>query len=149
MNNGNLRILIGIMMIAASFILLSLLFEYSITSWGRSALSGRNTVRSMITTTLGWNYSNEFDEVGGTVKEVKWNEVELDTGGEEVEMHGPLWFWQVIGIRAGDTVGAKGVFVWMMEHGEGWHKEFIPFELTINGIKYGEAGREKPVWMQV
>ncbi len=43
---------------------------------------------------------------------------------------------------------AKGIFVFMMKQGEGWHEELIPFELTVNGKTYGNTSKRIPVWMQ-
>jgi len=72
----------------------------------------------------------------------------LEIDGEEVEVHGPPWFWQRIRIKEDDAVTAKGVRVSMMEPGKGWHEELIPFELTINGRTYGNASVGISVWMQ-
>jgi hypothetical protein len=68
--------------------------------------------------------------------------------GDEIELHGPPWFWQRLGIREGDGVTAKGVLVSMMEPGEGWHEALIPFELIVNGKTYGDASKGIPIWMQ-
>jgi len=94
-----------------------------------------------------WNYG-ELEEVSGTVEKTEWMEIELGVDGEAVEVHGPHWFWQRIRIKEGDAVTAKGVFVSMMDPREGWHKEFIPFELTVNGETYRNASKGMPVWMQ-
>jgi len=95
----------------------------------------------------GWS-RGELEEASGKVETVKWSEIELKEDGKEFDMHGPLWFWQGIEIKEGDAVTAKGVFVAMMGHGEGWHQDFVPFELTVNGRTYGNATEGVPVWMQ-
>ncbi len=94
-----------------------------------------------------WSY-DELKEIAGTVESVGWMEVDLKADQKEVEIHGPYWFWENVGISEGDTVTAKGVFVTMMEPGEGWHEGFIPFELAVNGRTYGNAGKAIPIWMQ-
>jgi hypothetical protein len=95
----------------------------------------------------GWNYRG-LKEVSGAVEKIEFMEVELVVNGEEVELHGPPWFWQRLGIKEGNVVTAKGVLVSMMEPGKGWHQEFIPFELKVNGKTYGDASKGIPVWMQ-
>lgn len=87
-------------------------------------------------------------ELRGTVEKIEWMEIELEVDGEEIEVHGPFWFWQGIEIELGDTIVAKGAFVSMMEPGEGWHQALIPFELTIDGETYGSVDEGIPVWMQ-
>ena len=72
----------------------------------------------------------------------------MGVDGEEIEVHGPFWFWQGIGIKVGDTIVAKGAFVSMMELGEGWHQALIPFELTVDSETYGSVDEGIPVWMQ-
>jgi len=94
-----------------------------------------------------WEYA-ELEELSGIVEKVDLMEIELADGEVEIELHGPLWFWQKIELKEGDEVRAKGVFVWMMEPGEGWHQEFVPFELTVNGKVYGVAETRMPVWTQ-
>jgi len=91
----------------------------------------------------------ELKEVSGTVEDIKWMEIELRVDGQEVEIHGPSSFWERIAVKEGDTVTAKGVFISMMGHWEGWHQDFVPLELTVNGRTYGNATEGVPVWMQV
>jgi len=95
----------------------------------------------------GWNHG-ALKEVSGTVEKTVRMEIELKVDGKEVEVHGPYWFWQRIGIKEGDTVAAKGVFVSMMEPRQGWHEELVPFQLMVNGETYGNASTRIPVWMQ-
>jgi len=95
----------------------------------------------------GWNYG-ELEELTGKVEKIGWMEIELRVNGKIVEVHGPLWFWQRIGVKEGDTVVVKGVFVLMREHGETLHEGFIPFELRVNGRTYGDTDSRTPVWMQ-
>lgn len=139
MSLGQNRIIVGTLLITVGFLGL-VVYLPSFTMWGypmwpMGPMMGR------------WNY-NELKEVSGTVEKMERMEIELKVDGEEVEVHGPLWFWQSIGIKEGDAVTAKGVFVSMMEPGEGWHEGLIPFELTVNGETYGNAGKGIPVWMQ-
>jgi len=139
---GIVLITVGVFGLVVSLILL--------TSWSYSmwpGTMGPMMGRGMMPTMGRWNYS-ELEEVSGTVKKTEWMEIELEVGEEEVEVHGPHWFWQRIGIKEGDEVTAKGVFVSMMEPREGWHEGFIPFELIVNGETYGNAGKGMPVWMQ-
>ncbi len=96
---------------------------------------------------LGLNQS-QLKDVSGTVENIGWMQIELEDGQGEIEVHGPSWFWKAIGVKEGDYVWAKGVFAYMMEPEEGWHEEFIPYELTVNGRIYGDAGRGIPIWMQ-
>ncbi len=96
---------------------------------------------------MGWRYG-PLDVVSGTVLETGMMEIELDSNGKKIEVHAPYWFWQLIGIKVGDTVTVKGARVFMMGHGEGWHEELIPFELTVNGKTFGETNSRLPVWMQ-
>lgn len=117
------------------------------------------TVSSMFFTTWGYPIwpmghmmgrlnSGEVRELSGTVKKIEWMVIEVDVEGEEVEVHGPSWFWQAIGIKVGDTIIAEGGSVLMMEPGEGWHEAFIPFELMVDGETYGNVNEGMPVWMQ-
>ncbi|MEM3151027.1 MAG: hypothetical protein QXK15_00455 [Candidatus Bathyarchaeia archaeon] len=136
MNQNKDRIIIGVILLAIGFF--GILF--SITFFVRRDYF----IWPMME---GW-YKETLREVRGVVEKVKQMEIELDVDGEEVEVHGPPWFWQRIGIKEGDTVTVKGVFVSMMEQGKGWHEELIPFELRINGVTYGDASKGIPVWMQ-
>jgi len=97
---------------------------------------------------MGRLNAGEVRELSGTVKKIEWMEIEVDVEGEEVEAHGPSWFWQAIGIKVGDTIIAEGGSVLMMEPGEGWHEAFIPFELMVDGETYGNVNEGMPVWMQ-
>ncbi|GEM_PF-3345230 len=94
-----------------------------------------------------WN-QGALKEVKGMVEEVEWMEIKLDVNEEEIEVHGPPWFWQRIGIKEGDVITVKGAFIYMMEPMGSWHQELIPFELTINDKTYGEASKGIPIWMQ-
>jgi hypothetical protein len=141
MSQDRKRETIGILLIVVGFIglLVSLvsfnIWSYSTWPSGMGQMMGR------------WNYS-ELEQVSGTVEKIEWMEIELRVDGEEVEVHGPPWFWQRIGIKEDDVVTVKGVFVSMMQPGEGWHEGLIPFELTVNGERYGNASKGIPVWMQ-
>ena len=90
----------------------------------------------------------ELEEVSGTIKEVKWMEVELEVDGEEVELYAPSWFWEEIGIKEGDSVRAKGIMISIKHPMQGSQKGLIPFELTVNGKTYGNASNGIPIWMQ-
>ena len=139
MSLGRNRIIVGALLITVGFLGL-VVYLPSFTIWGYSMwLMGPMRGR--------WNYG-ELKELIGTVEKIEWMEIELEVDGEEIGVHGPSWFWQGIGIEMGDVVSARGVFVSMMGHGEGWHEGFISFELTVNGETYGNAKEGIPVWMQ-
>lgn len=91
---------------------------------------------------------SDVSEVTGTIIHVEENEIEIETNGFDVEIHGPSWFWQHIPIQEGDSIAAQGVFTTMMEHGEGWHETFIPYQITLHDITYGSVHTGLPVWMQ-
>jgi len=139
MNRDRNRRTMGIVLITVG--LLGLIISLtSFTMWSYSMLYTGPMVGR-------WNYG-EMVEISGTVDKTEWMEIELKVDGEEVEVHGPPWFWQRIGIKEGDAVSVKGIFVSMMDSGEGRHEELIPFELTANSETYGNASKEIPVWMQ-
>ncbi|MFQ6076021.1 MAG: hypothetical protein ACE5Z5_07805 [Candidatus Bathyarchaeia archaeon] len=151
MSRDRNRRTLGIALIAVGFLGL-VVYSILSTAWSYStwpSTMGPMMGRGMMPMSMmgGWNYG-ELEEVDGTVEKIEWMEIELEVDGEEVEVHGPPWFWQTIGIKEGDSVSAKGVFVSMMEPGEGWHKGLIPLELKINGKTYGNASSGIPVWMQ-
>jgi len=131
----------GIALIVVGFFGLTI-YLGSIVNWGYPMWPGSGG--SM----MGRWGSGKLETVNGTVEKIEWMEIELEVNGKEVEVHGPLWFWQSIGIKEDDLVTAKGMFASMMQPGEGWHEEFIPFELTINGKTYGGVNKRVPVWMQ-
>lgn len=145
MNQNKDRIIIGVILLAIGFfgILFSITFFIRRDYFIWPMMGGMMHMPMM----EGW-YKGTLREVRGTVEKVEQMEIELDVDGEEVEVHGPPRFWQRIGIKEGDTVTVKGVFVSMMEQGKGWHEELIPFELRINGVTYGDASKGIPVWMQ-
>ncbi|MBO3842779.1 MAG: hypothetical protein FGF48_10265 [Candidatus Brockarchaeota archaeon] len=152
MNRERNRIAMGIILLAAGFLGLTVSL-IGFAAWNYSAWPGtmHSTMgRGMMLMQMmeGW-HREALVEIEGTVEKLEWMEIELKVEGGEVEVHGPTWFWQRIGIKEGDTVSTKGVFVLMMEPRKGWHEEFLPFELTINGMTYGNASRGVPVWMQV
>lgn len=97
---------------------------------------------------MGRRVQGTLTEINGKVEKVGWMEIELEVDGKEVEVHGASGFWQKIGIKEGDAITVKGVFISMMEMEGGWHEELIPFELTLNGVTYGNAGGATPIWMQ-
>lgn len=135
---------IGIVLIVVGFIgLVVSLISFNMWSYSTSP----NAMGPMGSMMGRWNYS-ELEQVRGIVEKIEWMEIELEVNGEEVEVHGPPWFWQRIGIKEGDAVTTEGVFVSMMQPGEGWHEGLIPFELTVNGEIYGNASKGIPVWMQ-
>jgi len=151
MSRDRNRVTIGIALITIGFLGL-LVFLTSFTIWGYPmwhGVAGPMMGRGMMPTPMrgGWNY-RELKEVRGTVEKIGWMEIELEVEGEEVEVHGPPWFWQRVGIKERNEVTVKGVLVSMMEPGKGQHEELIPFELTINGRTYGNASVRIPVWMQ-
>jgi len=139
---GAILLFVGILGLAVSSAFLSM-WSYPIWSYPMWHM-GPMMWRGM---TGRWSY-DELKEISGTVQSIGWMEVDLKADQKEVEMHGPYWFWENIGIGEGDTVTAKGVFIAMMERGEGWHEGFIPFELTVNGRTYGDAGNRIPIWLQ-
>ena len=91
----------------------------------------------------------EISEITGIITHVEWNEIEIETNGGDVEVHGPSWFWQYIAIQEGDSITTQGVFTNMMEHGEDWHETFIPYQITLHDETYGNVNQSLPVWMQV
>ena len=94
--------------------------------------------------------SGESDilEVTGTVETVELLELQLLVDGETVEVHGPAWVWNALGIREDDLLTVKGVHVTMTERGEGVHEGWFPYELTVNDTTYGNADAGIPIWLQ-
>ncbi len=86
--------------------------------------------------------NQEVETISGTVAEIEWHEVVLSTAAGEAEIHMPPWFASDLGIKEGDSITAKGVYVKM--HGD----EFVPFEITVNGKTYGSVDEKTAVWMQ-
>lgn len=133
--------ILGIALIAVGFLEL-IVYMTSVTAWGYSVWFGaRGPMMER------WNYGS-IGEVGGTVEKIEQMEIELNVNGTKIDVHGPFWFWQNVGIKKGDSVTAKGVFASVMEPGEGWNEEFVPFQLMIDGKTYGDADKRIPVWMQ-
>ncbi len=140
---GIVLIVVGFLGLVVSLVSFNI-WSYSIWPSGMGSMMGSGMMGPMMGR---WNYS-ELEQVSGTVEKIEWMEIELEVEGEEVEVHGSPWFWQRIGIKEGDAITVKGIFVSMMQPGEGWHEELIPFELTVNGETYGDVGEGIPVWMQ-
>jgi hypothetical protein len=90
----------------------------------------------------------DVHEITGIIDHVNEDEVDVESDGVAVEMHGPSWFWENIAIQEGDALTAQGVFTTMMEHGEGWHETFIPYQITVHNTTYGNVNQRIPVWMQ-
>jgi hypothetical protein len=86
--------------------------------------------------------------ITGTVETLELMELQLLVDGETVEVHGPAWVWNTLGIREDDLLTVKGVYVTMTERGEGVHEGWFPFELTINETTYGNAESGLPIWLQ-
>jgi len=143
MNLGKRRVILGAILFAAGLSGLAVA-SVAFVSWGHPSWSMMNGVMSM----MGRLNQGTLTDVNGTVEKVERISVELWSYGREVEVHGPYWFWQEIGIKEGDVVTAKGMFVSMMEPNEGWHEELVPFELSVNGRTYGNVNNRIPVWMQ-
>lgn len=92
---------------------------------------------------------SDVREITGMIVHVEEDEIEIEANGVDVEMHGPSWFWEHSAIQEGDSITAQGVFTIMMEHGEGWHETFIPYQITLHDTTYGNVNQGVPVWMQV
>ena len=137
------RVMVGAILIIAG--LVGLIFALSTSAgWSNSygSMMGGNMPM------MGQSYQAPLKTVNGTVATVESMEIELNTSTADVEVHGPYWFWQALGVKEGDTVTAKGVFISMMDQGAGWHEELMPFEVAVNGKTYGDANLRIPVWMQ-
>lgn len=90
----------------------------------------------------------DFVEVTGTLEETHWSYIVLDVDGEALDVYAPSWFWHIINPATGDNVQVIGEIVSTINlYGE-THTEITPFELTINGITYGNANLGIPVWNQ-
>jgi hypothetical protein len=87
-------------------------------------------------------------EITGSVETVELLELQLLVDGETVEVHGPAWVWNALGIREDDLLTVKGVYVTMTERGEGLHAGWFPYELTVNETTYGNADTGLPLWLQ-
>lgn len=90
----------------------------------------------------------DFIEVSGTVLEVHWSYIVLNVEGEALDVCGPAWFWHIINPTTGSNVEAKGDVVSTINWYGETHTELTPFELTIDGITYGNANLGIPVWNQ-
>ncbi|MGB9718830.1 MAG: hypothetical protein ACPL4E_10430 [Thermoproteota archaeon] len=90
----------------------------------------------------------KIEEISGEVEKIEWMEIELTLDGREIEVHGPWWFWQAIGVKNGDEITVVGMIVNMFEPEEGWHQALMPYQLVIGDQTYGNADRRIPVWMQ-
>jgi hypothetical protein len=86
--------------------------------------------------------------ITGTVETLELMELQLLVNGEAVEVHGPAWVWNTIGIREDDLLTVKGVYITMTERGEGAHEGWLPYELTVNAVTYGNADTGLPIWLQ-
>ena len=92
---------------------------------------------------------SDVREITGIIIHVEEDEIEIETNSVDVEIHGPSWFWEHIAIQEGDSITAQGVFTTMMEHGEGWHETFIPYQIILQDTTYGNMNQDIPVWMQI
>jgi hypothetical protein len=90
----------------------------------------------------------DFVEVTGTLEETHWSYIVLDVDGEAFNVYGPSWFWHIINPDTGSTVEVVGEIVSTTNWYGETHTEITPFELTINGITYGNANLGIPVWNQ-
>jgi hypothetical protein len=90
----------------------------------------------------------DFVEVTGTLEETHWSYIVLNVDGEALDIYGPSWFWHIINPATGDNVEVIGEVVSMTNWYGETHTEIMPFELTINGITYGNANLGIPVWNQ-
>jgi len=137
------RIILGAIMIAAGLLGLAFALSTSV-GWNNSyyGMMGGNMPM------MGQWYQGPLNNVNGTVTKVESMEIELNTSSTNVDVHGPYWFWQEIGLKEGDAITASGVYTAMMDQGAEWHQEFMPFQLTLNGKTYGDASVRIPVWMQ-
>jgi hypothetical protein len=131
LSKQNNRIIFGIFLMAVSFLGLSWFMSawaYPLTPMHRS--------------------QGKVHEIIGIIVHVNEDEIELTSDSVVVEMHGPSWFWEHIAIQEGDALTAQGVFTTMMEHGEGWHETFIPYQITVHNTTYGNVNQHVPIWMQ-
>jgi hypothetical protein len=148
MKLGLSRKTLGILLIAVGLIGLFVSLA-SLTIWSyRTWPFAKGQMWRGVIPIMGVMSYGELEEVSGTVKEVKWMEVELEVDGEEVDLYAPPWFWREIGIKEGDEVEAEGIMISMTHPMEGKHKGLVPFEITVNGKKYGDTSEGLPVWMQ-
>jgi hypothetical protein len=90
----------------------------------------------------------DFVEVTGTLEETHWSYIALDVDGEVVNVYGPVWFWHIINPTTGDNVEVVGKIVSTINWYGETHTEITPFELTIDGITFGNAILGIPVWDQ-
>jgi len=146
-NQSRKRIVVGIISLTIGFFGL-IVSVVSFVPWGPMWPGMAYPMMRNMMPIIGHGNQGALTEVNGTVEEVGRMEIELEADGKEIEVHGPSWFWQKIGIREGDVVTVKGVFISMMDMGKSWHEELLPFELTVNGKTYGNASSRIPIWMQ-
>jgi len=143
-NQGRKRMVVGIILLTIGFFGL-IVSVISFVPWSPMWPGvAWPMMRNMMPMMRHWNQGT-LKEVNGTVEEVGRMEIELEADGKEIEVRGPFWFWQKIGIKEGDAVVAKGVLVSMMDMGKSWHEELLPFELTVNGKTYGNASSRIPI----
>jgi hypothetical protein len=90
----------------------------------------------------------DFVEVTGTLEETHWSYIVLDVDGEALDVYAPSWFWHIINPATGDNVEVVGEIVSTINWYGETHTEITPFELTIDGITYGNANLRTPIWNQ-
>lgn len=90
----------------------------------------------------------DFVEVTGTLEETHWSYIVLDVDGEALDVCAPAWFWNIIAPTEGSNVEVVGHLVSTTNYYGETHVELTPFELTIDGVTYGDADLGIPVWNQ-
>ncbi len=90
----------------------------------------------------------DFVEVSGTLEETHWSYIVLNVDGGTLDVYGPAWFWHIINPATGSNVEVTGELVSTINWYGETHVEITPFELTIDGVTYGDANLGIPMWNQ-